>query len=363
MPQIPYLLVERKILQVYEIRGVCTSPDIPDSLKVRALIDCAAAATHDLMCLNSDQEALIEPVGDFRDRSAEDIANELGSVDERFFRRKVLRLPPTKRMSELNADVCAGKIIVVFSVCPPIDQPRVDVAELALTWSSNRRRDDVPEIHELRDILAAPLVDSEKVPITMRMFQSLVSVDRADDCSETDVFSLFTIGEPDLSFHAIFTAVLDPVPARGTKASFIPKWANNITKLLRLMIPSVEICEDPSHHMAMQKSYPDLHFLVDGFCVLQLQGRGSWNTEDLNTTSSNNFIWTYGSAPYVLGYYCHGRTMTLVAITAPRTRNGEPQLHDIITVDLGLRKDRLANVRYLINLAPILLAMASVFPR
>ncbi|KAI6042207.1 hypothetical protein EDC04DRAFT_1025391 [Pisolithus marmoratus] len=73
-------------------------------------------------------------------------------------------------------------------------------------------------------------------------------------------------------------------------------------------------------------------------CVFQGQGRGSYDAQGLDTTSSNNFIWTYGSAPYVLGYYCCGCKMTLLAITAPRTRSGKPQVHEIIIVNFGAEK-------------------------
>ena len=52
--------------------------------------------------------------------------------------------------------------------------------------------------------------------------------------------------------------------------------------------------------------------------------------------------------------------MTLCAITAPNIPGGTPGIFDIITVDLKLRKDRIANIRHLINLSPLFPVMASL---
>jgi hypothetical protein len=46
--------------------------------------------------------------------------------------------------------------------------------------------------------------------------------------------------------------------------------------------------------------------------------------------------------------------MTLVAITAPDSPGGTPKVHDLISLDLRWRKDRIANIRHLINLSAIL---------
>ena len=60
-----------------------------------------------------------------------------------------------------------------------------------------------------------------------------------------------------------------------------------------------------------------------------------------------------------IGYYCCGTKTTLVAICAPTTPGGEAELSDIITVDLKSRKDRIANIRHLINLSTLLPMLAS----
>jgi hypothetical protein len=55
-----------------------------------------------------------------------------------------------------------------------------------------------------------------------------------------------------------------------------------------------------------------------------------------------------------MSQYCRGTEMTLVAITAPDSRRSKPRVHDLINLDLRLRRDRIANIRHLINLSNIL---------
>jgi hypothetical protein len=50
--------------------------------------------------------------------------------------------------------------------------------------------------------------------------------------------------------------------------------------------------------------------------------------------------------------------MTLTAIAAPQTPGAKPELCDIVSVDLKLRAHRIANIRHLINISPILPLLA-----
>lgn len=103
MPQITYLLVHRL---AHKIRGVRTTHDISD---VKALFDHAAAASCDLMGLDSVEDVhvdiyeLIKPAGDFRGRSVDNIASQLGEIDQRFMATDVFRLFPSDIL-QLDAD-------------------------------------------------------------------------------------------------------------------------------------------------------------------------------------------------------------------------------------------------------------------
>jgi len=53
--------------------------------------------------------------------------------------------------------------------------------------------------------------------------------------------------------------------------------------------------------------------------------------------------------------------MTLAAITAPTAAiRHTPAVHDLISIDLRFRKNRIANIRHLINLSTILPRLADL---
>ncbi|KAI5988126.1 hypothetical protein EDC04DRAFT_2614620 [Pisolithus marmoratus] len=240
---------------------------------------------------------LVRPIDKFHGRSPYDIGNELGSIDQRFMASKVALLSPDQDISRLDPDVLTGRLIIVFSSTP---------SNLLIHGQPIDSRDVLPAIHELRDILVTPLVSSEKIPISEKMFMELVSDSSHDRCSPNDLSSLFRIGEPQLSFAMVYAVIVVPAYARGTEANLVSFWDGNIRGLLKLMIPRGRSFRDTHRR-------PDFRFVVDGSCVFQGSEEGEpHNPEDPGKTSSNNFIWPHGSAaPYVLGYYCRGSEMTV----------------------------------------------------
>ncbi|KAI6098234.1 hypothetical protein F5141DRAFT_445194 [Pisolithus sp. B1] len=302
---------------------------------------------------------LLEPVADFSDRSLDDIANELGTVDEQFMATKVARLFPHQDIWQFGADV---KIIVACDVSPPTRQSGVDATTLVDTWMNNRRSTHVTTIEELRSLLERPLASSEKIPIREFTFAELLYSSGPNRCDAGDVGSLFRVGEPGRSLFAILDAVAIHAPGGGTKADFISFWYFNIHRFLELAMPNGRSFPDGKRHTKMQKSGSDFRFMVNGSCQFWGQERRSDDPQDPKEDLNNNFTWTHGLVPYAVGYYCHRSKMTLVAITAPPARGGKPRVHDIVSIDLKLRKDRIANVRHIIILAPILTLLASLSP-
>ncbi|KAF8586390.1 hypothetical protein K439DRAFT_964937 [Ramaria rubella] len=55
-----------------------------------------------------------------------------------------------------------------------------------------------------------------------------------------------------------------------------------------------------------------------------------------------------------LGYYCRGLELTLVAICLPSERRGKPIILDLASANLRIRRDRIINIRQLINLSTLL---------
>jgi hypothetical protein len=61
------------------------------------------------------------------------------------------------------------------------------------------------------------------------------------------------------------------------------------------------------------------------------------------------------------GYYCCGLMLTLVAICPPSESGGKPIVHDLgDAANLRLRRDRIANIRRLINLSTILTPLSDL---
>ena len=60
------------------------------------------------------------------------------------------------------------------------------------------------------------------------------------------------------------------------------------------------------------------------------------------------------------GYYCSGPRLTLVAISRPGIEGGNPVIIDLASADLRLRRDRIANIRRLINLTTLFKPLADL---
>ena len=54
--------------------------------------------------------------------------------------------------------------------------------------------------------------------------------------------------------------------------------------------------------------------------------------------------------------------MTLCALISPVSTGRRSVVHDLVTVDLQLTKDRISNVLHLINLASLLAPLAAMIP-
>lgn len=54
--------------------------------------------------------------------------------------------------------------------------------------------------------------------------------------------------------------------------------------------------------------------------------------------------------------------MTLCALIRPVSTGQRPAVRDLVTVELQLTKDRISNVRHLINLTSLLAPLAAMIP-
>ncbi|KAG5653156.1 hypothetical protein H0H81_001998 [Sphagnurus paluster] len=175
------------------------------------------------------------------------------------------------------------------------------------------------------------------------MYNRLVS----DDCDEDTIGTVFKIGEFDPDLHPFFAAASIEHPPAGSE-SFLPFWDTNV-RLLEFLIPEGVSIRQSNQHL-------------DPNYIFVLNNTGSFRGEERHEDSGDakavaeKLNWVYDPAPYMLGYYCQGSKMTLVAITASDTL--APNVDDLVTVDLRQRKDRIANIRHMINIASVLPELA-----
>ena len=143
------------------------------------------------------------------------------------------------------------------------------------------------------------------------------------------------------------------------------------SRAFRALDTDWESIRNSNEHTLTEKLRPDYGFLLNNICSFRGKEKGPENRGNLKVELAEKLNWVYDDAPYVfggclelecihfcnifVGYYCSGTLMTLAAITAPTgaTRR-KPAVHDLISIDLSLRKNRIANICHLINLSTIL---------
>ncbi|KAI6045161.1 hypothetical protein EDC04DRAFT_2929361 [Pisolithus marmoratus] len=348
MPKIAYLLIQQISSKVYEIRDPIITHDIPNIGEVQELLDHASASA--LGCLDSTQ--LLDPVCDWHCLPYYDIANELGTIDKDFFKRRVAFLPAGLTLSFLEVDVYKLQILVLF----------IDDVNLVETWMTNRLRVDIPPVEQLHELVERPLAEPEKIPIPETMLEALVSIYDGQRCTTDAAHSLFKVGEFDVNLLDAYDAVFKSAPDSGTEYSFISFWDYNISRILQMVVPNGHATRNNNQFTSILLYRPDFAFLLKQVCPFRGEEKGPDVVNDPREELIEKCIWIYDPAPYMLGYYCVGTEMTLAAITAPQAPGQKPGCHDIINVDLKLREDRIANVRHLINLSPLLPLLANLVP-
>ena len=272
-----------------------------------------------------------------------------------------------------------GKPISIVTLRIAHFQCPVDVLDL---WKTNRPTTKLPLVQELRALLEKPLADSEKVPIQQEKYDALFSDLRPDVCSRRDLDTLFTIGVEVPVLAIIFTAVSGPPPSSGTECAFVSFLDANIRGIVELLIPEGTSIRNSNRHTEMRNLRPDFGFLLGTACPFRGEEKGPEDVADpraelVDKLKADKFGWVYKPAPFMLGkrlccyilistlfigYYCRASEMTLCAILEPDRPRSKARIFDIVMVDLRFRKNRIANIRHLINLSslfPILAGLVS----
>lgn len=187
---------------------------------------------------------------------------------------------------------------------PTRKRPRIEETDLVGHWMSKGVNQLIPPIQDLLGFIQRPLSDNEKIPITQRFYNKLISASLPDICDAKDVQTLFRVGEPydhdrlDPILHAVG---FKPFDVAGTESSFHHLWDTNIRRIIEVLEMSGNSNRDNSRNTETRKLRPDYSFTVKEKCPFRGEERGPENSEDPKEELASKMNWAYDPAPYVLG--------------------------------------------------------------
>lgn len=148
----------------------------------------------------------------------------------------------------------------------------------------------LPAVHDLAQFIDSPLSEEEKIPITWKEMDLLVSsqsVGMIDNfCNRSDVELLFRVtsgsGSSGSDFHdIIFTVRRDP-PIQGTDEFSISFWDRNVCDILEFFLPGGQSIFNGKEHTTSTIGIlrPGYGFLFQHFCLFWGEERAPADTED-----------------------------------------------------------------------------------
>ncbi|KAF8512677.1 hypothetical protein BU17DRAFT_53952, partial [Hysterangium stoloniferum] len=223
---------------------------------------------------------------------------------------------------------------------------------------AKKAKTQLPLLCDLYAILNQPLNEAEKIAISHDAYEDLITplYESNDTCKEEDVAILFKKSESDVlsPLNNLYKAVVESPSATGNKDFFHGFWDKNIKDVIELILQQGQSIRNSSQNMETKKMRPDFGLLVQNVCVFRGEEMGPGNSEDPRAELADKLTWVYNPAEYLLGYYCRGLDLTLVAICPPSEQGGKPVIQDLCSANLRFRRERIANIRWLINLSALL---------
>ena len=246
---------------------------------------------------------------------------------------------------------------------------RTNISGAILRSWRQKAKPGLPSVAQLPGILDQPLPEMAKIPLPQQEFNDLLSSLVRNLVQRADLEILFRVSDVESSFSLVYSvchAVTRDSPSdHGSEASFHAFWDNNIRDIFSLLVPTAQTDRDTSQGTKLR---PDFVLIEDKICAFRGEEKSPSNREDPKAELTDKLTWTYSPAPYVFGehnysrmfafsliragYYAVGSRVTLTAICAPLTSQGRPYVQDLASADLRFTRDRILQIRRLINLSP-----------
>ncbi|KAG9294512.1 hypothetical protein G9A89_008622 [Geosiphon pyriformis] len=236
---------------------------------------------------------------------------------------------------------------------------KIDASAQVLDRLRKRAKPSLPDSDELATFLEQSLTNDIKVPLLRDEFDTFLVSGYQDPCTAEDLEILFRVSDTESAYTFVTgvlgSAIMTPSPPLdGTKYSFVTFWDTNIRRFLETFFSSGHSVRNTNQRMISNNMRPDFGFILNRVSPFRGEEKAPHSREEAWTELVDKIQWTYDPAPYVLGYYAIGPSLTYVALCRPRLGSYKPDIIPIGTVDLSLRKERIRNLRILINLCTII---------
>jgi len=172
-----------------------------------------------------------------------------------------------------------------------------------------RKPISAPTIEILKDHLAKPLTDEEKLPISKvrfnRQIRGFHSRYSNEEVTAEHLNQIFRVSETE--FTSYDSMVIERIILGtesyddGTENSFIGLWNDNIGVVLEKILNGVAV-RDSNHRTSTALKQPDYGFLINGkYCLFRGEEKPPGSLEDPRNELVLKLIWTYDPLMYILG--------------------------------------------------------------
>jgi hypothetical protein len=156
--------------------------------------------------------------------------------------------------------------------------------------------------------LQQPLAEDEKVPISQDQFDWLSKIPSSVEYPEfalsvEEAKTLFRVSEDECTRgveRILVGAIESNIHPSGSRNLFHGTWDNNISHILRLILPDSESVRNGTSTSPALK-WPNYGLLIKNHCIVRGEEKGSESGGDPKRELLDKLRWTYQPLPYILG--------------------------------------------------------------